>query len=265
MPARNLFDAASAGESRPQATRIDFDTLATAGSLSDVHDGMATLDLGSSCDPQTVTASSSLARWITVTSDGRRFIVSLPWAWHSRPQGDSIALLKTAGTPRVVARDPQWGTLLDLVSGGFSSGSVAIATELVERNGLGEIESPIVAALIGTILVLNADSSHQHSWDEWLEEKARSHADVPDCAAVLGERHLQCRRHDEGKEWLRESVSRGLPFLSSTFRLLSLGFAQLEDDAHLRRISRALVSVDPTQPFTVLELFHASRLENGGA
>jgi hypothetical protein len=261
MPARKPFDAAAAlsGEVRPQTTRIDFDTLATVGSFADVRDEMTLLDLGAS-DPKTVAALSSLPRWMSVTSDERRFIASLPWAWHSRPQVDGITLAKTAGTPRVNVRDPQWRTLLDLVSGRFSSGAVTIATELVERSGLGEIESPIVAALIGTILVLSADSSHQSSWDEWLEDKARSHADVPDCAAVLGERHLQCRRYDEGEEWLRESVSRGLPFLSSTFRLLSLGFAQLEDDAHLRRISRALVSVDPTQPFTVLEL--ASRVSS---
>jgi hypothetical protein len=256
MPADKLIDAAD-GQSRglhPQMTRLDFDTLATAGSFADLVEEKAFLSLGASSDAMTMTDSSKLPRWVEVTNDGRRFVVSLPWAWHEGPHIDGLALVKTVGSPRVEVRDPRWGRLLELVSGGFSPGAVNLVTELVERNGLGEIESPVVAALIGTILVLSAESTLLQIWDEWLEDKARSHADVPDCAAVLGARHLQCRCYDEGEKWLRESVSRGLPFLSSTFSLLSLGFAQLEDDVQLRRISRALVSVDPSQPFTTLEL-----------
>jgi hypothetical protein len=260
MPTKKLIaaaDALSDGLS-PQMTRLDFDTLATAGSFADVTEEKAFATLGASADPMTATEASSLPRWVAVTNDARRFVASLPWAWHAIPHVGGLALVKTVDAPRVDARDPRWGRLLELVSGGISPGAVTVATELVERNGLNEIESPIVAALIGTILVVSAESSKRQSWDDWLDAMARSHAHVPDCAAVLGERHLQCRRYDDGKEWLRESVSRGLPFLSSTFRLLSLGFAQLEDDGQLRRISRALVSVDPTQPFTVLELSRVS-------
>jgi hypothetical protein len=202
----------------------------------------------------TATEASSLPRWVAVTNDARRFVASLPWAWHAIPHVGGLALVKTVDAPRVDARDPRWGRLLELVSGGISPGAVTVATELVERKKLNEIESPIVAALIGTILVVSAESSERKSWDDWLDAMARSHADIPDRAAVLGYRLLQRSRYDEAEEWLCEAICRGLPFLSSTFRLLSLGFAQLEDDAQLRRISRALVSVDPTQPFTVLEL-----------
>lgn len=242
-----------------RTTRLDFDTLATAGSFFGVAEEEDFSALCASSDP------SKLPRWLGVTNEGRRFVLSLPWAWSERPLVADLAITKTTGVPRVEARDPQWARLLELVSRGFSPGAVTLVAELTERNGLDEIESPIVSALIGAILVLSAESSERQSWDDWLDDVARAHPDAPDCAAVLGERHLQCRRYQQGEGWLRESVSRGLPFLSSTFRLLSLGFAQLEDDAQLRRISRALVSVDPSQPFTVLELFHSSRPENAHA
>jgi hypothetical protein len=260
MPTKKLIaaaDALSDGLS-PQMTRLDFDTLATAGSFADVAEEKALSALGASSDSMTITDSSKLRRWVSVTNDGRRFVISLPWAWHERPHVGGLALVKTVDAPQVEARDPRWGKLLELVSGGFSASAITVVTELVERNGLDEIESPIVAALIGTILVLSAESSERESWDNWLDAMARSHADIPDCAAVLGYRLLQRSRYDEAEEWLCEAICRGLPFLSSTFRLLSLGFAQLEDDAQLRRISRALVSVDPTQPFTVLELSRVS-------
>ncbi|MNU39068.1 hypothetical protein D3C71_277560 [compost metagenome] len=249
MPTRKPITAVPA--SSGDLEWLDFDTLATAGSFIDVtgEETFSVIDTSSDL--------LQLPRWLAVTNDGRRFVASLPWAWSERPLVADLAINKTTGAPRVEASDPRWTGLLELVTGGFSIGAAAVVKELVERNGLDEIESPIVAALVGTILVLSAESTERQSWDDWLDDIARSNTHIPDCAAVLGERHLQCRRYAEGDEWLRESVSRGLPFLSSTFRLLSLGFAQLEDDAQRRRISRALVSVDPTQPFTVLELFQS--------
>lgn len=248
MPAKKPITAvpSSSGELK----RLDFDTLAMAGRFFDVAEEDFSA-LCASADP------SKLPRWMAVTNDGRRFVVSLPWTSSERPLATDLAINMVTGAPRVEVRDPRWTRLLELVTGGFSIGAAAVVKQLVERNGLDEIESPIMAALVGTILVLSAESTERQSWDEWLDAMARSNTHIPDCAAVLGERHLQCRRYAEGDEWLRKSVSRGLPFLSSTFRLLSLGFAQLEDDAQRWRISPALVSVDPTQPFTVLELFQS--------
>lgn len=253
MPAHKPITTVPA--SSEELKRLDFDTLATTGRFLDVAETDFSA-LRASCDP------SKLPRWLAVTNDGRRFVASLPWARSERPLVADLAINKTTRIPRVEARDPRWTRLLELVIGGFSIGAAAVVKELIERNALNESESPIVAALVGTILILSAESTERQSWDDWLDAIARSHPDNPDCAAVLGERHLQCRRYADGDEWLRESVSRGLPFLSSTFRLLSLGFAQLEDDAQLRRISRALASVDPTQPFTVLELFQSPQPSN---
>jgi hypothetical protein len=102
MPAEKLIAAAyvPSDELRPRMTRLDFDTLATVGSFADVTEQKAFATLGASADPMIATKASSLPRWVAVTNDARRFVASLPWAWHARPHVSGLALVKTVDAPR---------------------------------------------------------------------------------------------------------------------------------------------------------------------
>ncbi|TAX38979.1 hypothetical protein [Rhizobium leguminosarum] len=221
-------------------------------------------------------SGANFPRWISISRAGYRDLVSMPWLWLPPIREDGrvavIDLNRSGGLSsksdpvRVDVLDSRWGSLLAYVAVGRMEEAGKVADALISDRSdafdeslpqlalRGKLRDPLVAALGGLILVSNVEDTSRKKWDKWLQNLANWFPGIPDGAAICGYRCLQQGRYEEANDWLRKSVERGLPFFSATFRLLSLGFAQLEDDAYLRKISKGLVSVDPSQPFTVLSL-----------
>jgi len=145
-------------------------------------------------------------------------------------------------------------TVADAVIKNIREESYGFGHSLPEVALRDKLKDPLVAALGGLVLVSSASDGRPKTWDKWIRNLANWFPGIPDGAAIYGYRLVQQGKFQEGHQWLHEAVERGLPYFSATFRLLSLGFAQLEDDDALELISEASVAVDPTQTFTVMSL-----------
>jgi hypothetical protein len=215
------------------------------------------------------------ARWINSFGVAGRDLVSIPWIWFPFPDDPerSVELKLSRKESRsgpmmvLVVRDTKWGALLDFVTQGRMQDAALVADSLLERHGFplsgrslpeyaleGKLKEPLVAALGGIILVSNIVDVQRKRWDDWLENLANWFPNMPDAAAIFGYRCLQMGQVEKAHLWLKRSVAGGLPFFSATFRLLTLGFSQLEDRQSLDLISPAAAAVDVTQPFTVIHV-----------
>ncbi len=106
----------------------------------------------------------------------------------------------------------------------------------------------------GLVLVSTSREANEQHWDQWLQNLANWFPALPDGAILHGYRLLQLGRYDEGRARLEEALNRGIPYFASIFRMLTLGFSQLEDDTALKHISQLATRVDPPQPFTVIRM-----------
>jgi hypothetical protein len=219
---------------------------------------------------------ANIPRWLSFSRPGRHDLVSMPWLWlPAIPEDHRVTridvneprfLTDSSERTRLEVHDSRWGALLAYVAVGRmrEAGRVADALLKDQRRSFdeslpqlalqGKLREPLVATLGGLILVSNVEDTTRREWDRWLLHLAHWFPGIPDGAAIFGYRCLQKGLNKEAHKWLRISLERGIPFFSATFRLLSLGFGQLEDDASLRQISRGLISVDPSQPFTVMSV-----------
>ncbi|MCJ9745505.1 MULTISPECIES: hypothetical protein [unclassified Neorhizobium] len=218
-------------------------------------------------------------RWLLSLGDASAEMISVPWAWEGLSREDRSASIllrqeavreKGTSRTRLEVRDPKWAGLLRYVSLGRIDDAALVAAQILNNYAIaqhydeweeipalalqGKVKGPLVATLGAIILVSTAEYTSARRWDAWLENLANWFPGIPDGAAVLGYRSLQRGDFEGAARWLKISVERGLPFFSATFRLLSVAFSQLEDDDSIRVISKAVSSVDPTQPFTVLRL-----------
>ncbi|MBO0132276.1 hypothetical protein [Agrobacterium burrii] len=214
-------------------------------------------------------------RWINSFGISGRDLVSIPWTWFPFPDDPERAVelklskkdARSGPMTALIVRDTKWGALLDFVTQGRMQDAALVADSLLEGHGSprggrslpeyaleGKLQEPLVAALGGIILVSNIANLQRKRWDEWLENLANWFPNMPDAAAIFGYRCLQMGEIEKAHVWLTRSVSQGLPFFSATFRLLTLGFAQLEDRRSLDLISAAAAAVDVTQPFTVIHV-----------
>lgn len=218
-------------------------------------------------------------RWLLSLDDGSTELISVPWAWEGLGRDDRSAsimlrqeVVRERGTARtrLEVRDPKWAGLLRYVSLGRIDDAAIVAAQILNEYAVsqlydewedipalalqGKVKGPLVATLGAIILVSTTEHTSPRRWDDWLVNLAKWFPGIPDGAAVLGYRSLQRGEFEEAARWLKISVERGLPFFSATFRLLSNAFSQLEDDESIRVISKAVSSVDPTQPFTVLRI-----------
>jgi len=221
------------------------------------------------------TNGATPARWTNCFGVSGRDLVSIPWIWFpliededrsvelKLSRKESVSGLTTA----LHVRDTKWGALLELVTQGRMQDAALVADSLLEGHGSslggrtlpeyaleGKLREPLVAALGGIILVSNIADLQRKRWDDWLENLANWFPNMPDAAAIYGYRCLQMGEIEEANLWLTRSVNQGLPFFSATFRLLTLGFSQLEDRRSLDLISPAAAAVDVTQPFTVIHV-----------
>lgn len=215
------------------------------------------------------------ARWTNSFGVSGRDLVSIPWTWFPFPDDPQRTVelkLSRKGTrsgpmTALVVRDTKWGALLDFVNQGRMQDAALVADSLLEGHGSsfggrslpeyalkGKLQEPLVAALGGIILVSNVADLQLKRWDDWLENLATWFPNMPDAAAIYGYRCLQMGEIEKANLWLTRSVRQGLPFFSATFRLLTLGFSQLEDRRSLDLISPAAAAVDVTQPFTVIHV-----------
>jgi hypothetical protein len=214
------------------------------------------------------------ARWAHCFGQGGRDLVSIPWLWFpaiEEPKRSVEIKLSQKRTElgsmtSLDLTDTKWGGLLDFVTRGRMDDAARVADsfmtdkDMARTGGLpeyaleGKLKEPLVAALGGIILVSNVTNRSRQKWDEWLENLAKWFPKMPDAAAILGYRSLQLGDLDNARAWLRRSVEEGMPFFSATFKLLMLGFSQLDDQDSLDLISSAAGAVDVSQPFTVIHI-----------
>uniref|UniRef100_UPI003F497763 hypothetical protein n=1 Tax=Ensifer adhaerens TaxID=106592 RepID=UPI003F497763 len=221
-------------------------------------------------------AYEPVSRWFTCIEPSARDLVSIPWGWVPLVKHDDHSVrieMKPAFSrsghslpTRVEVHDSRWGALLDYVTAGRMADAERIADSLLEVGHpsparslpewalYGKVRDPMVATLGGLILVSTVEDGRAKTWDRWLQNLAHWYPGLPDGAALFGYRRLQLGEIDQAKTWLRQSVQSGMPFFSATFRLLALGFSQLEDQEYLDKISGAAAAVDTTQPFTVIRI-----------
>ncbi|WP_377592147.1 hypothetical protein [Pseudochelatococcus lubricantis] len=218
-------------------------------------------------------------RWLLSLDDASAELISVPWAWEGLSRDDRSASIllrqeavreKGTARTRLEVRDPKWAGLLRYVSLGRIDDAAIVAAQILNEYAVsqlydeweeipalalqGKVKGPLVATLGAIILVSTTEHTSPRRWDDWLVNLANWFPGIPDGAAVLGYRSLQRGEFVEAARWLKISVGRGLPFFSATFRLISNAFYQLEDEESIRMISKAVSSVDPTQPFTVLRI-----------
>jgi hypothetical protein len=222
----------------------------------------------------------TVSRWLSCFRPEGRDLVSVPWNWLpllEEADREVRIELTSSRSPsgrtlptRVEVHDSRWGALIEYVAIGRMADAALVADSLLQgdvgpvgrfQGGslaewalYGKLKEPMVAVLGGIILVSNVKDGRNERWDRWLRNLAHWFPGIPDAAAIYGYRKLQVGEIDKATEWLRRSVQSGLPFFSATFRLLSLGFSQLEDQEYLARISAAVAAVDATQPFTVIRV-----------
>ncbi len=212
-------------------------------------------------------------RWMLFDRQGQRDLVSVPWGWWGMvlPQpSEGIRLLYDRANPSPINReqpgrtvvsvqDRRWGGLLEFVASGRLEEAGELAPDVFGRESpedalYGKSKGPLSAVLGGLVLVSTSRDPGLQHWDQWLENLANWFPALPDGAVLLGFRLLQLGQYDEGRARLEEGLNRGIPYFAATFRMLTLGFSQLEDDAALKHISRLTTRVDPSQPFTVIRL-----------
>lgn len=221
-------------------------------------------------------------RWMILDREGHRDLVSVPWGWWGllyprRSEGVRLLYDRANASPidreqpgRTVVslQDQRWGGLLEYVASGRLEEAGDLAPGVLDREHLGDVfdeetpeaalhgktKGPLSAVLGGLVLVSTTRESGQQHWDRWLVNLANWFPALPDGAILLGYRLLRLGQYDEGRERLIEGLNRGIPYFAFTFRMLTLGFSQLEDDAALKHISHLATRVDPSQPFTVIRL-----------
>jgi hypothetical protein len=213
------------------------------------------------------------ARWTNCFGRHGRDLVSIPWDWFpliDEPDRQVEIRLelkdsRSGANTMLEVQDTKWGALLDFVTQGrmedaarvadsFLSGAHIASGSLPEFALQGKLKEPLVAVLGGIILVSNVADFHHERWDPWLRNLANWFPNIPDAGAILGYRLLQRGKAEEARLWLERSINAGLPFFSATFRLLMLGFSQLQDRKSLDLISPAAAAIDVAQPFTVVHV-----------
>lgn len=212
-------------------------------------------------------------RWMLFDRQGQRDLISMPWGWWGLipPRAsEGVRLLYDRANPSPIDReqpgrtvvslqDRRWGGLLEFVASGRMEDAGELAPDVFGRESpeealYGKTKGPLSAVLGGLILVTTSRDPGEQHWDRWLKNLANWFPALPDGAMLLGYRLIQLGQYDEGRAWLEEGLNRGIPYFAFSFRMLTLGFSQLEDDGALKHISHLATRVDPSQPFTVIRL-----------
>ncbi|MBY5841304.1 hypothetical protein J3P71_20890 [Rhizobium leguminosarum] len=214
-------------------------------------------------------------RWMEFYTGRQRYLASVPWMWWGlnadRSQSDGIKISYVASrvqkrddgrngsSPRIEARDVQWGGLLDFIASGRMTDAAQLIDDLFDestaQNALyGKQKGPLSAVAGALILVAKTLDGEPRYWDDWLENLANWFPGMPDGAVLLAYRCIQKGRYHEAERWLSEAVARGIPYFAATLHFLSVALSQLEQDELLARIAPVASRVDPGQPFTVIRL-----------